>query len=118
MGRGYNPILSITQGLKDYRFHIAMENQKRDFHFSEKIINPIMTGTIPIYWGMPSIGDYFDTRGIILMDDINQFKDIYKDLGEDLYQKMLPYAQKNFELAQKYVLSEDWIYNNLPNIFN
>lgn len=113
MGRGYNPISSITQGLKDYRFHIAMENQKRDFHFSEKLINPIMTGTIPIYWGMPSIGDYFDTRGMILMDDINQFKEIYKSLGENLYQEMLPYAKQNFELAQNYILSEDWIFNNL-----
>lgn len=116
MGKGYIPISSITIGLKDYKFHIAMENQRRDFHFSEKIINPIMTGTIPIYWGMPSIGNYFDSRGMIIMDDINHFDDIYKDLGENLYQKMLPYAKKNFELAQNYILSEDWIFNNL-NIF-
>ena len=113
MGRGYNPIDSITDGLKDYAFHIAMENQRRDLHFSEKLINPIMTGTIPIYWGMPSIGDYFDTRGMIIMNDIEQFPDIYNTLGEKLYKDMLPYAKNNFETAKKYILSEDWMYENI-----
>tara|TARA_Y100000114_G_C11736092_1_gene316225 strand:+ start:369 stop:1208 length:840 start_codon:yes stop_codon:yes gene_type:complete len=112
MGRGYKPIGSITEGLKDYAFHIAMENMRRDSHFSEKLINPIMTGTIPIYWGMPSIGEYFDTRGMIIMNDINDFESIYNSLGESLYKKMLPYAKDNFETAKKYILSEDWLYEN------
>ena len=113
MGRGYNPIDSITTGLKDYAFHIAMENQRRDLHFSEKLINPIMTGTIPIYWGMPSIGDYFDTRGMIIMNDIEEFPNIYASLGQDLYNEKLPYAKENFETAKKYILSEDWMYENI-----
>ena len=113
LGRGYKRIASITDGLKDYYFHIAMENQRRDLHFSEKLINPIMTGTIPIYWGMPSIGDYFDLRGIIVMNDIEQFKDIYSTLDEALYNKMLPYAKENFNLAKQYILSEDWMYQNI-----
>jgi len=113
MGRGYTPIDSITDGLKDYAFHIAMENQRRDLHFSEKLINPIMTGTIPIYWGMPSIGDYFDTRGMILINDIEEFPEIYNRLGEDLYKEMLLYAKDNFETAKQYVLSEDWMYENI-----
>lgn len=111
MGRGYAPIPSITEGLKDYAFHIAMENQRRDLHFSEKLINPFCTGTIPIYWGMPSIGDYFDTRGMIIMNDISEFPDIYNSLGEELYISMLPYARENFKRAQEYISIEDWVYN-------
>ncbi len=113
LGRGYNRIASITDGLKDYYFHIAMENQRRDLHFSEKLINPIMTGTIPIYWGMPSIGDYFDLRGLILMNNIDEFEDIYKSLDSKLYDKMLPYAKENFKIAQQYILSEDWMFENI-----
>jgi len=113
LGRGYKPIESITDGLKDYAFHIAMENQRRDLHFSEKLINPIMTGTIPIYWGMPSIGDYFDPRGMIIMNDIDDFAEIYNDLTEKRYMDMLPYAKENFEIAKQYVLSEDWMYENV-----
>ena len=111
MGRGYKKIQSISDGLKDYAFHIAMENERRDLHFSEKIINPMLTGTIPIYWGMPSIGNYFDTRGMIIMNDINEFSDIYNSLGEELYKDMLPYAKENFKIAQEYISIEDWVYN-------
>ena len=39
MGMGYKPIGAISDGLKDYMFHIAMENQQRDFYFTEKLIN-------------------------------------------------------------------------------
>jgi hypothetical protein len=47
------------------------------------------------------------------MDDIEQFPDIYSSLGPELYQEMLPYAKKNFETAQQYILSEDWMYENI-----
>jgi len=113
MGRGYNVVEPISKGLIDYMFHIAMENQSRDFHFSEKIINPIMVGSIPIYYGMPSIGKFFDTRGMILFNEVNEIENILKDLNKDLYNKMLPYARENFKIAQEYILSEDWMYKNI-----
>lgn len=113
MGRGYNPIEPISKGLIDYMFHIAMENQKRDYHFSEKLINPIMVGTIPIYYGMPSIGNYFDTRGMIIFNDIEEIGDILNSLNKSLYDSMLPYAKENFKIAQEYILSEDWMFKNI-----
>jgi hypothetical protein len=72
-----------------------------------------MTGTIPIYWGMPSIGEYFDTRGMIIMNDIDEFANIYNSLSADLYKDMLPYVKDNLETAKKYILSEDWMYENI-----
>ena len=67
MGRGYKPIEPISVGLIDYMFHIAMENESRDYHFSEKLINPIMVGSIPIYYGMPSVKEYFYEGGMIVL---------------------------------------------------
>ena len=113
MGRGYRPIDKIEYGLSDYMFHIAMENEKIDFYFSEKLINPIMTHTIPIYWGMPSIGDYFDTRGMLIFNEVDELNQILDSLNKELYDKMLPYAIKNFDIGQKYILSEDWMYANI-----
>lgn len=112
MGRGYKRIEPISVGLKDYMFHIAMENQRRDYHFSEKLINPIMTGTIPIYYGPDCIVDYFNTKGMIIFKDIAEMGDILNSLNEDLYNEMLPYAKENFEIAKQYVLAEDWMYEN------
>tara|TARA_R100001377_G_C3184291_1_gene107910 strand:+ start:85 stop:933 length:849 start_codon:yes stop_codon:yes gene_type:complete len=116
MGRGYVPIEPISKGLIDYMFHIAMENQRGDYYFTEKIINPLMTGTIPIYYGMSTIGDYFDTRGMIIFNDISEITDILGTLSNELYISMKPYIDKNFKLAHQYTLSEDWMIEN--GVFN
>lgn len=118
MGMGYKPIGAISDGLKDYMFHITMENQQRDFYFTEKLINPIMTGTIPIYYGMPGVGNYFDTRGMIIFNDVGEIDDILKTLNIDLYKSMLPYAKANLELAKKYVLAEDHFFDRIMNLLN
>lgn len=116
MGRGYTPIEPISKGLKDYMFHIAMENQVKDYYFTEKIINPIMTGTIPIYYGPECVKKVFDPRGIIFFNDIDQIPNILNTLDDNLYQEMLPFAKENFKKAQKYRLSEDWMIEN--NVFD
>ena len=48
-GRGYDPIEFKIDGLKDYRFSVVIENCKRDYWFTEKLIDCFVTGTIPIY---------------------------------------------------------------------
>ena len=50
MGRGYKPIELIQTGLIDYMFNLLWKIKIRDYHFSEKIINPVMVGTVPIYY--------------------------------------------------------------------
>jgi len=112
MGRGYKPIEPIQDGLIDYMFNLALENQSRDFYFSEKLINPIMVGTIPIYYGCKGIDKFFDTRGMILFKEVFEVEQILKELGSKLYQSILPYAKENFKRAQEYVSSEDWMYEN------
>ena len=112
MGRGYKPVEPMSAGLIDYMFNLAMENQARDFHFTANILNPILVGTIPIYYGMDSIGEFFDTRGLILFKEVSDVGEILKEIGPKLYQSMLPYAKENFKIAQKYISIEDWMYEN------
>ena len=92
-----------------------MENQVKDYYFTEKIINPIMTGTIPIYYGPDCVKEVFNPHGIIFFDKIDQIPNILDSLDNNLYQQMLPYAKENFKIAQKYRLSEDWMIEN--NVF-
>jgi hypothetical protein len=112
MGRGYKTIEPIQVGLIDYMFHLALEPQSRDFYFGEKIINPIMVGTIPIYYGMDNIDKYFDIRGMILFKEVSEVGQILKEIDSKLYKSMLPYAKENFKIAQQYILQEDWMYEN------
>jgi hypothetical protein len=109
-GRGHNDIQFKIDGLKDYMFSITVENSKFDYYFSEKLIDCFMTGTIPIYWGCPSIGDFFDINGIITFNTIEDLKEILDNLSPEKYKSKLESVKTNFELSKQYILSEDWIY--------
>jgi hypothetical protein len=112
-GRGHNTISYKIEALKDYMFSISVENSKFDYYFSEKLIDCFMTGTIPIYWGCPSIGDFFDINGILVFDTIEELNNIIEKLTPELYQSKLESVKNNFELAKNYILAEDWIYKNV-----
>jgi hypothetical protein len=112
-GRGYFPLPNKIYGLKDYAFQIVIENTKQDYYFSEKLIDCFMTGTVPIYWGCPSIGDFFDINGMICFNDIHEMNYILSTINLDMYYlTMLDSVKKNFETAKKYIMAEDYMFEN------
>jgi hypothetical protein len=112
-GRTYNPIDYKLDGLKEYKFHIVVENTKRDYWFTEKLIDCFVTGTVPIYWGCPSIGDFFDTNGMIIFDNIEELVDIINNLSINDYIERIEGIKNNFNLSKKYLLPDDIIYKKL-----
>jgi hypothetical protein len=112
-GKGHNDIGYKLDGLKDYMFSIVIENSKLDYYFTEKIIDCFITGTIPIYWGCPSIGDFFDLNGVITFNTIEELEEILKYINYDLYKSKLEYVKKNFELSKKYSIADDLIYEKI-----
>jgi hypothetical protein len=111
-GNGYNPVKHKIEAMKDYAFTIVIENSKTDYYFTEKLIDAFMTGTVPIYWGCPSIGDFFNLDGILVFNDLNDLLIQINDLSLDKYNTMLEAVKENFEKAKNYLIAEDWIYNN------
>jgi len=55
--------------LSECRFTIAFENESHPGYTSEKVAEPMLTGTIPIYWGDPLVGNDFDTRSFLSFHD-------------------------------------------------
>lgn len=115
-GRKYNPIEYKLSGLKDYAFSIVVENAKEDYYFTEKIIDCFMTGTIPIYWGCPSIGDFFNIDGILTFDTIDELNNIINNLSLEYYNNKIESIKYNYEIAKKYLIAEDFIYENYSDI--
>lgn len=107
-GRGYNALENKEDGLKDYCFSIVMENATYPNMFTEKITDCLMTGTIPVYYGIANIGDYFNTDGIIMMD--SNFK--IENLSFELYQSKIEAVKENLQLALDLLTAEDYIYVN------
>lgn len=113
-GHGYNPIENKIEALHNYQYTIVVENERNAGWFSEKIIDPLSTFTVPIYYGAPDIGDYFKRSGMFQFKTIDQLTNIIKAV-EMKEAPMLIYDQAvkdNFELAKRYVIPEDWLYIN------
>lgn len=51
-----------------FQFHLTIENSRQDNYFTEKLVDSLISKTIPIYYGCPNIGSYFDTSGWIILE--------------------------------------------------
>lgn len=94
-------------------FHVAVENSKHNNYFTDKIIDCFCTKTVPIYWGAPYIGDFYDDRGIIHFEDENELVDIINKLTPQDYYDMKPFIDYNYERALEnsdfFKRIEEWI---------
>ena len=64
----------------DYRFHIAIENVQSPHYFSEKIMDPLICSTTPVYLGCENIDTYFPKSVIHLSGDIQKDMNILTDI--------------------------------------
>ncbi len=109
-GRGIREIPSKLDGLKDYMFSVAIENAVDTNYFTEKLVDCLITGTIPVYYGCPNIGDFFDLNGIITFSSMEELHQVLDSLTPELYQSKLESVKKNFELAFNYPTDNDSMY--------
>jgi len=117
-GHGYNPVVSKIEGLQDYCYSVVIESIRTRGYFSEKIIDCISQGTIPVYWGDPDIGLHFNMDGIITFNNTDDLTNIMVNtMTYDDYKSRLDAARENLEIARQYVCAEDWIYKQHTHIF-
>lgn len=101
-------------GLSPYQFSIAIENTYTKYYFTEKILDCFATGTVPIYWGCPNIGDYFNTKGILTFETLEDLAKIFESMADpEYYNKLLPYVKENYNTVQQYRIYEDWMFDNV-----
>jgi len=100
-----------TEALRDYRFSITIENDSYNNYFTEKITDCFANGTIPVYWGCPNIGDYFNTDGIILLtDDFD-----VNDLTDELYESKMEAVRDNYQRVRNMPMSDDVLFGAIVN---
>jgi|APGre2960657444_1045066.scaffolds.fasta_scaffold10369_2 hypothetical protein len=79
-GRHFNntggPVADKMGFLRRYRFNIACENSSSPGYITEKLIDPILAGSIPIYWGAPDVHRDFDPRCMINVSDYESLDDL------------------------------------------
>jgi len=116
-GNYVKPIQFKIEALKDYKYHLCIENSQIPGYFTEKLIDCFVTGTVPIYWGDPLIHEVFDTSGMIIVNSFNDILNVIDSLDKIEYESFKIGIKNNFEIAKKYVLPENYMYINYKHIF-
>jgi FkbM family methyltransferase len=70
-GRGINDFTDKLHVLASYRYHIALENCATEDYWSEKLADPFLTLTYPIYYGCPNAAQYFPSASFSAIDIAN-----------------------------------------------
>lgn len=60
---------SLCDYYKGSKFVVTMENTKIGHYITEKLINGLRAGIIPIYWGSSHIAEYFNTKRFLILED-------------------------------------------------
>jgi len=76
------PIENKMEFIKDYKFVIAFENSSYPGYTTEKLIEPLFTNSIPIYWGNPQVEKDFNTNCFLNIKGVSQFNDAINKIIE------------------------------------
>jgi len=98
-----------SEALLPYMFSIVIENDKYDDYFTEKITDCFATGTIPVYYGCPNIGKYFNTDGIVILSDGFDLN----SLTSELYYSKMDALEDNFNRVKEMKMADDMLYEKM-----
>ncbi len=74
------PVKDKMEFIKDYRFVIAYENASNAGYTTEKLIEPFLTNSIPIYWGNPLVTKDFNEASFINLNTSKTEEDLIKEI--------------------------------------
>lgn len=102
------PVTNKIEFIKKYKFVISFENSSYKGYTTEKIIEPMLANSLPVYWGDPNIGNDFNISSFINIPDIQNI--------EEAIERIINLDQ-NFDEFMA-TASEPWfVGNTLPNQF-
>lgn len=74
------PVKDKMEFIRDYRFVFAFENAKFPGYTTEKIVEPLLVDCIPIYWGNNLIGNDFNTKCFLNLDDSKSEEELIEEI--------------------------------------
>lgn len=114
---GLDRYVDKMEAIAPYRFTIVVEGESTRDYFAEKLIDCFALGTVPIYWGCPNIGDFFDIKGTLLPRNLEEVGMCIEWATDYTYNMREAYIRANLETAKQYRIPEDWIYEHYPFLF-
>lgn len=75
-GKGINGFEDKWDTLKDYKYHVAIENSSYPDYWTEKLADCYLAEAFPFYYGCTNLDKYFDKKSYELIDIYNPEKSI------------------------------------------
>ena len=98
--------------LRQYKFTIAFENSSHPGYTTEKIVEPMQAGSVPIYWGNPLVDRDFNPRSFVnffdygtLDDLVDRVVELYRN--DDLYLDLVRQPWYHGNVVNEYVRPEN-----------
>ena len=117
------PVASKLDFIRDYKFTIAFENVSYPGYTTEKIFEPMMVHSLPIYWGNKLVHRDFNTTSFLNYHDFENEDALIEriieiDNNDDLYRRYLSQpcfpgnAVPEFIQPENVLRQFDFIFNN------
>jgi hypothetical protein len=83
-------------------FHIAIDSYDYDNSFSEKLIDPMINMSLPVYWGAKNADQFFNPMGFLQCQSVDEIIKVCNSLSDIDYYQRIPYMEHNFVKAIEY----------------
>lgn len=88
------PVANKNEFISHYKFNIAFENSMRDGYTTEKVLEPMLVNSLPIYWGNKQVGLDFNPNSFINASDYSSLEALVErivqlDTNDELYLDIL-----------------------------
>ena len=114
-GRGINDFGDKREVLDAYRYHIAIENCAAEDYWTEKLADPYLTQTFPIYHGCPNIADYFSEEAMRVID-IYQPERAIEIIKEVISSDLAEKSKEHLLEARRQIMYEHNIFGMLARV--
>uniref|UniRef100_A0A6C0KYB3 Uncharacterized protein n=1 Tax=viral metagenome TaxID=1070528 RepID=A0A6C0KYB3_9ZZZZ len=104
-----------SNGMYQYKYHLACENNYENGYATEKIWDAILSETLCFYWGCPNLEKYIDSNAFVRLDftDIDKCLNIVKQaIDEDWWSQRIDIIRKE----KKRIIEELAFFPNLKKI--
>lgn len=115
-GPNHTPYPTKLDAHKDFMFSIIIMNSSENFFITEWVIDCFLCGTIPVFYGCPAIGKFFNPNGIVQFHKFTDIQEILPQLTPELYYSKLAAVYDNFERATAYECPDNLVADILLEI--
>lgn len=79
-------------GLREYRYSIAIENSCIPSYITEKFYDCVISGCVPVYYGAPNVADYFPAESYVSLpiNDFDKCLQIIRGLSVEDFERRIP----------------------------